>query len=80
MIYLPLYVSSNYNVKFSPNISIIFWLIYNFHIEINILIKLSDTNILESLNIAKNIINNKEFNNQNIIDLRIPNYIITSNE
>ena len=53
---------------------------WNIKTNDNILIKLSDTNILESLNIAKNIINNKEFNNQNIIDLRIPNYIITSNE
>ena len=46
----------------------------------NILIKLSETNILESLNIAKNIIDNKNFKNQNIIDLRISNQIITSNE
>ena len=46
----------------------------------NVLIKLSDTNILESLNIAKNIIDNENFKNQNIIDLRISNQIITSNE
>jgi len=46
----------------------------------NVLIKLSDTNILESLNIAKNIISNRNFINKNIIDLRISNYIITSNE
>ena len=46
----------------------------------NVLIKLPDTNILKSLNIAKNIISNKNFVNKNIIDLRISNYIITSNE
>ena len=46
----------------------------------NVLIKLSDTNILESLNIAKSIINNKNFKNENVIDLRILNYIITSYE
>ena len=53
---------------------------WNIKTSNNILIKLSDTNILESLNIAKNIINNKNFKNKKIIDLRISNYIITSNE
>ena len=46
----------------------------------NVLIKLSDINILESLNVAKNIISNKNFLDKNIIDLRIPNYSIISNE
>ena len=53
---------------------------WNIKTKNNILIKLSDTNILESLNIAKNIIDNKNFKNENIIDLRILNYIIISNE
>jgi len=44
----------------------------------NFLIRLPDSNILASLNIAKKIISNKKFVNENIIDLRIPNYIITS--
>ena len=53
---------------------------WNIKTNHNILIKLPDTNILDSLNIAKNIINNQNFKNEKIIDLRISNYIITSNE
>ncbi len=53
---------------------------WNIKTKDNFLIKLSDENILESLNIAKKIIDNKNFNNENVIDLRISNYIITSNE
>ena len=45
----------------------------------NILIKLPMKNIEESLIIANKIINNKNFNN-NIIDLRISNQLILSNE
>ena len=53
---------------------------WNIKTKDNILIKLSDINILDSLNIAKNVIDNENFKNENIIDLRIPNYIITSYE
>jgi len=53
---------------------------WNIKTNNNVIIKLSDTNILESLNIAKNIISNKNFINKDIIDLRISNFIITSNE
>ena len=53
---------------------------WNIKTNNNVIIKLSDTNILDSLNIAKNIINNQNFKNEKIIDLRISNYIITSNE
>ena len=53
---------------------------WNIKTNDNFLIKLSDTSVLESLNIAKKIIDNKIFKNDNIIDLRISNYIITSNE
>jgi len=45
----------------------------------NILIKLPMKNLKESLIIANKIINNKNFNN-NIIDLRITNQLILSNE
>ena len=45
----------------------------------NILIKLPMKNLKESLIIANKIINNKNFNN-NIIDLRISNQLILSNE
>ena len=45
----------------------------------NILIKLPLKNLKESLIIANKIINNKNFNN-NIIDLRISNQLILSNE
>ena len=45
----------------------------------NILIKLPMKNLKKSLIIANKIINNKNFNN-NIIDLRITNQIILSNE
>jgi cell division septal protein FtsQ len=53
---------------------------WNIKTNNNVLIKLPDINILDSLNIAKNIISNKNFINKDIIDLRISNYIITSNE
>jgi cell division protein FtsQ len=42
----------------------------------NILIKLPNYNILNSLNLAYKIINNENFNNKNLIDLRIYNYLI----
>ena len=45
----------------------------------NILIKFPKENLDESLKIAYQIINNKNFNN-NVIDLRIPNQVILSNE
>ena len=45
----------------------------------DILIKFPIENLDESLKIAYQIINNKNFNN-NIIDLRIPNQVILSNE
>ena len=45
----------------------------------NILIKFPIENLNESLKIAYQIINNKNFNN-NVIDLRIPNQVILSNE
>jgi len=51
---------------------------WNMKTKDNFLIKLPDIDILASLNIAKKIIRNKNFINENIIDLRIPNYIITS--
>ena len=42
----------------------------------NILIKLPQDNFLESLNLAYKIINNNEFTNQNLIDLRVNNHLI----
>ena len=45
----------------------------------NILIKFPIENLDQSLKIAHQIINNKNFNN-NVIDLRIPNQVILSNE
>ncbi len=45
----------------------------------NILIKFPIEKLEQSLKIANQIINNKNFNN-NIIDLRIPNQVILSNE
>jgi len=45
----------------------------------DVLIKFPIEKLDESLNIAYQIINNKNFNN-NIIDLRIPNQVILSNE
>ncbi len=45
----------------------------------NILIKFPIEKIEQSLKIAHQIINNKNFNN-NVIDLRIPNQVILSNE
>ena len=45
----------------------------------NFIIKFPTKNIEEAMNIANKIIKNKKFNN-NIIDLRVPNQIILSNE
>ena len=45
----------------------------------NVLIKFPIDKLDESLKIANQIINNKNFNN-NVIDLRIPNQVILSNE
>ena len=45
----------------------------------NILIKFPIKNLKKSLDIANKIINNENFNN-NVIDLRIPNQLILSNE
>ena len=53
---------------------------WNIKTNNNIIIKLSDGNILSSLNIAKKIIDDENFKNKMIIDLRISNQIITSNE
>ncbi len=45
----------------------------------NILIKFPVNNLKKSLDIANEVINNENFNN-NVIDLRIPNQLILSNE
>ena len=42
----------------------------------NILIKLPQNNIYKSLNLAHNIINNNNFKNRNLIDLRINSHLI----
>jgi|TARA_B110000238_G_scaffold199883_1_gene248199 cell division septal protein FtsQ len=42
----------------------------------NILIKLPEKNLLKSLDLAHKIITNDQFNDSNIIDLRIPNRLI----
>ncbi len=46
----------------------------------NVLIKLPEKNYLSALNFANKIINNKNFENTSIIDLRISNQLIISNE
>ena len=46
----------------------------------DILIKLPRDNISESLNLAYKIINNNEFKNKSLIDLRINNHLIINNE
>ena len=46
----------------------------------NILIKLPEKNYLSALNFANNIFYNKNFENMKIIDLRISNQLIISNE
>jgi cell division protein FtsQ len=43
----------------------------------DILIKLPQNNISKSLNLAYKVITNKDFKNQNLIDLRINNHLIT---
>jgi len=42
----------------------------------NVLIKLPEDNISQSLNLAYKIINSNDFKNKNLIDLRINNYLI----
>ena len=42
----------------------------------NILIKLPQKNLLQSLNLAYRIINNKQLINENIVDLRVTNHLI----
>ena len=42
----------------------------------NILIKLPRDNLLESINLAYKIINNTDFKNKNLIDLRMDNHLI----
>ena len=46
----------------------------------DILIKLPHNNFFDSLNLAYKIINNNDFKNQNLIDLRINNHLIVNNE
>jgi len=65
------------------NISLIYFFPNNrWDIKTNndILIKLPEKNYYNSLNFANKIINNKMFDNTKIIDLRISNHLITSNE
>ena len=45
-----------------------------------ILIKLPETNLLKALNLAYHITINKIFKNDKVIDLRIYNYVISTNE
>ena len=45
-----------------------------------VLIKLPKKNLIKALEVANSIVNNGQFKTQNIIDLRLSNYIITSNE
>ena len=45
-----------------------------------ILIKLPETNLLKALNLAHQITTNEIFKNDKIIDLRIYNYVISTNE
>ena len=45
----------------------------------NFIIKFPTKNIEEAMNIANKVIKNEKFNN-NMIDLRVPNQIILSNE
>ena len=45
-----------------------------------ILIKLPETNLLKALNLAYHITTNETFKNDKIIDLRIYNYVISTNE
>ena len=44
------------------------------------LIKLSEKKISDALNLVNKIINNKEFENSNIVDLRIEDNVIITNE
>ena len=46
----------------------------------DILIKLPHNHFFDSLNLAYKIINNNDFKNQNLIDLRINNHLIVNNE
>ena len=45
-----------------------------------ILIKLPETNLLKALNLAHQITTNKIFKNDKVIDLKIYNYVISTNE
>ena len=53
------------------------WDIKNKH---GILFKLPKKNLIKSLNIAYRIIDNEKFKNSKVIDLRISNYIISTDE
>ena len=46
----------------------------------DILIKLPQDNLFESLNLAHKIINSKDFKNKNLLDLRMNNHLIINNE
>jgi len=46
----------------------------------DILFKLPKKNLIKSLNLAYHIINNEKLENSKVIDLRISNYIISTNE
>ena len=46
----------------------------------DILFKLPKKNLIKSLNLAHHIINNEKLKNSKVIDLRISNYIISTNE
>ena len=46
----------------------------------NLIIKFPLENVKEAIIIVNKIINNKNYNNNNIIDLRVPNQLILSNE
>jgi hypothetical protein len=44
----------------------------------DILIKLPQNNVSKSLNLAHKLVGNIDFKNQNLIDLRINNHLITN--
>ena len=46
----------------------------------DILIKLPQDNLYESLNLAHKIMNSYDFKNKNLIDLRMDNHLIVNNE
>ena len=53
---------------------------WNIKSKKGILIKLPETNLLKALNLAHQITTNEIFKNDKIIDLRIYNYVISTNE